>query len=104
MKIYKIEITKRAITDIKDITSYIAKELFEPRIAEKLLEKFEAEIVSLSQMPTRNSLVGDEELAHKGIRRLFVDHYVIFYIIEEHESKVTVVRVLYGKRDWVNLI
>lgn len=104
MKIYKTEITERAITDIKGITSYIAKELLEPRTAEKMLEKFEVGIASLSQMPTRNSLIGDEELAHKGIRRLFVDNYVIFYIIEEREFKVTVIRVLYGKRDWVNLI
>ncbi len=104
MKSYKIEITERTITDIKDVASYIARELLEPKTAEKMLEKFEDGIASLVQMPSRNSLVRDEELAHKGIRRLFVDNYVIFYIIEERESKVTVVRLLYGKRDWVNLI
>ena len=32
MKSYKIEITERAITDIKGIVSYIAKELLEPKI------------------------------------------------------------------------
>ncbi len=104
MSKYKVLITEKATNDILDIARYISNELLEPIIAQRLLEKFEIAIESLSHMPTRHELVKDKEIVLESIRKIFVDNYIIFYITNEPTLVVTVIRVLYNKRDWINLI
>ncbi|GMQ64607.1 type II toxin-antitoxin system RelE/ParE family toxin [Vallitalea maricola] len=40
----------------------------------------------------------------KGIRRIIVGNYIIFYICLDKDLLVSVIRVLYNKRDWKNII
>ncbi len=101
---YKIIITEKAMNDIWDTSSYISNDLLQPLAAERLIEKFQTTIASLSQTPTRHELVKDEEISRKSIRKIFVDKYIIFYIINDFDLVVAVIRVLYSKRDWINLI
>lgn len=104
MKKYKVLMTQPAANDLKGISDYIVRELREPTIAQKLVSKIKAAVMSLEQMPTRHALVSDEKLPFQGIRKLMVDNYIIFYVISEKEAKVTVVRILYGKRNWAKLL
>ena len=39
-----------------------------------------------------------------GIRFIQVKNYLAFYVIAEEESRVYIVRFLYGKRDWVGIL
>jgi toxin ParE1/3/4 len=55
-------------------------------------------------MPLRNALVADERLAYKGIRKIMVDNYIVFYIVTEENKTVTIIRMLYGRRGWMNLL
>ncbi len=55
-------------------------------------------------MPKRQNLVKDEVLSSRGIRRLLVDNYMIFYVVDDSKKKVTVIRILYFRRDWESLI
>ncbi|TCK92659.1 addiction module RelE/StbE family toxin [Natranaerovirga hydrolytica] len=104
MKEYKVTITEKATKDMYEITSYIGNELLDMQAANRLLEKFKVSIVSLSNMPKRHSLLQDEELAGRGIGRIVVDNYIIFYICSDKDKVVRLIRVLYHKRDWVTLI
>jgi len=104
MKGYKILMTQPAADDLKDITAYIANELREPAIAKKFVEKIKEVIMSISEMPARHSLVADEKLANQGIRKILVDNYLVFYIVSKKFETVTVVRILYARRDWNNLL
>lgn len=45
----------------------------------------------------RYAVVSDERLALKGIRKLIVDSYVVFYAVGESEAIVTIIRILYCK-------
>jgi toxin ParE1/3/4 len=60
--------------------------------------------MSLTQMPTRHATVADERLAAQDIRKLPVEKYIVFYVVSETEGMVTIVRILYGKRDWEDLL
>ncbi|WP_205516832.1 type II toxin-antitoxin system RelE/ParE family toxin [Paenibacillus sp. SYP-B3998] len=51
-------------------------------------------------MPFRNGLVRNERLAVNGIRHLLVDSYIVFYVISKKEETVTIIRILFGKRNW----
>jgi len=104
MKGYKVLMTQPAVDDLKGIAAYIANELREPSIAKKLVGRIKEAVMSLSEMPERHSLVADEKLAIQEIRKIMVDNYIIFYAVSEKDATVTVVRILYGRRDWVNLL
>lgn len=104
MNKYNIEITEPAETDLFEIGNYIAKELLEPEIAKKIISKIAKEIFTLEEMPLRNGLVSDKRLSNKGIRKLIIDNYIIFYTVNEEMRVITIIRILYVKRDWINLL
>ena len=104
MSRYNIEITEPAENDLYEIGSYIVEELLEPDIAKKVINKIGDAILSLEDMPLRNGVVADEKLALQAIRKIFVDNYIVFYIVTEENKTVTIVRILFGRRDWINLL
>lgn len=104
MKNYKIKISNEAKIDLYSIFEYISNQLFEPKIALKTIRKIKNEIFSLSTMPERFSLVTDERLEKLGIRKVIADNYIVFYFIDKKTKLVFIIRVLYGKRDWLSLL
>jgi len=104
MRTYSIEITEPAENDLSEIGFYIAKELLEPNIAKEIVNKIAEAIFTLEELPLRFALVTDERLASQGIRKIIIDNYIVFYIVEEDRKIVTVLRILFGRRDWVNLL
>jgi len=96
--------TEPAAGDLFKITEYIARELREPAIAQKLVSKIKEAVMSLAEMPTRYAMVADERLAVQGIRKLPVENYIVFYVVSEKDGTVTVVRILYGRRDWEHFL
>lgn len=103
---YSIEITEPAEADLHQIANYIAKELLEPELAMKVLNTIEKAVLSLEEMPFRHPyvLVNDHRLCQLGIRQVIVDNDIIFYVISEKKKLVTVIRILYRRRDWINLL
>lgn len=104
MKQYKVLMTEPATDDLQSIARYIADELFEPAITKKLIGKIKEAVMSLAELPTRHGLVADERLAAQGIHKLLVENYIVFYVVSERETTVTILRILYGRRDWEHLI
>ncbi len=104
MEKYQIETTEPAENDLFEVKRYISEELLEPRVAERIINKIAEAIFELEEMPLRNALVIDERLALVGIRKLIIDNYIIFYIVDEGRRIVTIIRILFGRRDWVNLL
>ncbi len=104
MKKYRVLMTEPAANDLQEVVRYIAGELREPTTAQKLVGKIRDAIMSLAEMPSRHPLVADEVLAAKGIRKLPVENYIVFYVVSEEDKTVTVVRILYGRRNWEHLL
>ena len=101
---YKIEITARAKQDLREIHAYIAGNLKEPKTAERLLDKIESEILTLNDMPLRHAVERDEHVRLRNLRKLIVDNYLVFYTVGKKTETVFIIRVLYARRDWVNLL
>ena len=104
MKTYKLQFSQTAENDLMDIYLYVKNQLLEPKIADILIRKLESEILSLSNMPQRFSLVTDQRLSRLGIRKTIVDNYIVFYLVEEKTNTVYIVRILYARRDWVSIL
>ena len=49
-------------------------------------------------------MINEEPYRTNGVRRLYVDNYVVFFFIDENNSEVHMFRVLYKRREWSNLI
>lgn len=104
MNKYNIEITEPAERDLNEIVRYIVIELRDSHTAESVMERIGSAIYGLADMPLRNPLILDERLSLSGIRKIIVDNYLVFYVVTEGSRTVTIIRVLYSRRDWINLL
>lgn len=50
--------------------------------------------------PEEHQLVNDSVLARLGFRMTWYGNYNIFYIYDEFEYVVHIIRILYDKQDW----
>lgn len=97
MKSYAVQITEEALFDMEALYSYIAVRLKAPENAMKQYNRIADAIVSLKQFPDRFAYVELEPEYSMGIHRMLVDHFVVFYVIDN--DTVTVTDVLYGASD-----
>jgi len=96
---WHVEITGNAEEDIEEIYQYIAISLEEPDIAWNQTKRIRDKIGKLSYMPERYSVIQDEPWKSREVRRINIDNYAAFYLVDSKSAKVTVIRVLYARRD-----
>jgi len=101
---YSLIITDIAEEDILNTIIYIADVLKAPTAANNLLDEIEKHEEILENTPNIYPLVPDEYLAQNGLRFALIKNYLMFYTINEDEKVVTVIRFLYGRRDWKNIL
>ncbi|MCL1874135.1 MAG: type II toxin-antitoxin system RelE/ParE family toxin [Clostridiales bacterium] len=101
--IYRIRIMKPAQADMHGIYRHIAGNLQNPAAAARRISLIDEKIQSLKENPARIPLVRDEYLASKGYRMIIAKSHLIFFIIRE-KAVVSVMRVLYGRRDWMRIL
>ena len=61
--------------------------------------RIRAAVRKLDAMPKRHRVVDWEPWASMGMRRLSVDNYIVFYLVDDEGGTVTVVRILYSGRN-----
>lgn len=101
---YKVLVSATAERDILSIVRYISATLKEPQSAERTYYAIKAKIISLEHMPDRHGVVREEPFAQIGIRKLFVENYTVFYLVDEDKKAVHIIRVLYNRREWQHLL
>ena len=101
---YRVLITRAAENDLNEAVNYIEQILFNPQAADDLLNEAEARIMNLASFPGKYSLVDDPVLHAWGIRLVTVKNYLVFFRIDESSQTVSVVRFLYGRRNWISIL
>jgi len=101
---YFLNITKIAEEDILSAINYIANILKAPMAANKLLDDIEKYEEILENTPNIYPLVYDEYLAEKKLKFVIIKNYLLFYTVNEDEKTVNVIRFLYARRDWKNIL
>lgn len=101
---YRIQFTPLAFDDLDEIDSYISETLMNAPAAIALLEEMEQSINRLTLYPNIGAELDDPYLAAKGYRKLVVKNYLIFYLVDTSEKSVIIMRVLYGAREYRNLL
>lgn len=102
MNKYNIEYSKESKLDLIRIKQYIKYNLQEPETAQKLISKIRNKINKLKNNPEIYTIIDDELIKNLEIRKLIVDKYIVFYRIKN--NNIEIVRVMYGRRNWINLL
>ena len=98
-KKYDYVFTEIAEDDIDQALSYITEELLNTQAAEEFADELETKLDEICKNPKNGRIVENEFLKRDDVRRFLVKNYTVYYIINEEDSKVIVLRVVYGKRD-----
>ena len=98
-KTYIVKATSQAEEQIQEIIHYIASELKAPEAALHLMDTFEDTFISLAHFPQRAALITEDPWHTKGIHRLPVKNFLVYFWIDEDYMKVQITAVIYGKRD-----
>ena len=97
---YEIVIELPAQRDLRGILHCITDTLKQPMVARKIYTSIKEQILTLSQMPLRHSVIPDQPYAEIGVRMLLVENYIAFYTTNEAKREVHVLRILYNRREW----
>jgi plasmid stabilization system protein ParE len=98
----KIHISPEAANDLREIKEYIAAELENPAAAVSTVSKITKAIRGLAKFPDIGSYLSSKVSIPTDYRFLVVGSYLAFYRHERDD--VYVIRVLYGKRDYIKIL
>ena len=100
MKKYIVEISETAEQDLKNIISYLKYSLAGDIIADKYKILFKQELKNLENIAESMPILDENLTGHKNIRKVNVRNYIIFYIVDEENSKALVLRIGHAFMDW----
>ena len=97
-KNYDFELTKTAESDIDATYEYIAKALGNPDAASALADELEIQIDKICRRPETGKLVENEFLRTNAVRRFLVKNYIAYYLIDDENKKIVILRFVYSDR------
>jgi len=100
---YKVNYTATAQEDLLSIVEYLSSILKAPTAAMSLLDEIEMETGILAENPLMFPISQDDYIAKRGIMHVLIKNYFMFYTIDEDAQTVSIIRILYARRDWINL-
>jgi len=103
-KIYDVILETTVTLDLYGILDYITEVLKAPESAERVYWSIKDQVLSLDEMPYRFPLVREEPFASMGVRLMPVESYNAFYVIDEQKNEVHILRILYNRREWQNIL
>lgn len=97
-------LTEPATKDIRSAINYITIQLSNPTAANSLKISIKSKIQSLPIFPEKYPLVNDMSLINYQIRYIPIDNYLLFYKIYKPFNEIQVLRFLYAKSNWLNIL
>lgn len=100
---YQLEYLPVAMQDMMEIARYISHNLSNPVAAEQLANEMVSAVDRLMEFPYSNATHSTIKPLKREYRKLIVKNYLLLYWVDESDKKVTVARVVYGRRDYEKL-
>lgn len=101
---YELEFLPIARQDMSDIAKYINKVLCNPIAAMNTIRRMVAAAEDLQVQPYSCPVYYPPRELPFEYRKLVVGNYIMFYRVDETKKLITVVRVIYAKRDYGSLL
>ena len=96
---YEVMMTPNAKRDLQEIYRYIAVELQAEQSANTQLTRLKESILKLDEMPERFRVYDREPWRSRNLHIMPVDNYLVFYIPNNVNKTVVVLRIMCGRQD-----
>lgn len=103
-KKYNYVLTETAENDIDEVFSYISEDLSNTIAATDLADELEEKLSEICKNPLSGRIVENDFLKRDDIRRFLVRNYIVYYVIDEENCRVAVLRMVYGRRNQDEII
>lgn len=100
MKKYMVELSETAEKDLENIISYLRYNLAGDIIADKYKILFKQHLKELENVAESMPILDEKLTGHRNIKKINVRNYIVFYIIDEENFKVLVLRIGHAFMDW----
>lgn len=101
---YKMEFLPIAKKDIDDIFNYISFNLKNKTASKKLRDLFMKSFDNIIKFPYRGSIYKLSSNLKYEYRSYRVKNFLLFYLIDEKQKSIIIVRILYQKMDIKNIL
>lgn len=101
---YRLEYLPSAKQDMTDIARYISLKLCNPAAAFRLADEMVKAADGLTDFPYAHPVYCPVRPLEHEYRHIQVQHYLMFYYIDEPSKIITMARVIYVRRDYHNLL
>ena len=101
---YRLRFSKLFKTDVDSSYNYIKNKLEAPMVADNLIKEIIESLNKIKENPNIRPLVQDKYLSSLGYRLINVKKYIVFYIIDNDNMYVKIIRFLYNKRNWMSIL
>lgn len=95
---WRVILTPQFEQDFRGIYDYLYGVLLVPDTAKKTAKKLLAAVEGLDELPCRFPIVDIEPWKNRGLRKMPIDNFVVFYYPNEAACEVVVFHVFYGGR------
>ena len=96
---YDYVLTESAEADVDEALDYIANELMNPNAASNFADELEEKLEEICKAPKTGRPINNPYLKRDDIRRVLVKNYVAYYLVDEAEEKIVILRVVYNRRN-----
>ena len=96
---YNYVLTEIAEEDVDEAFDYIVGELMNPDAASAFADELEEKLEEICKTPKAGRPVHNPYLKRDDVRRVLVKNYIAYYLIDEEEENIVVLRVVYSRRD-----
>lgn len=104
MNKYQILLTQNAKDDLIEIRNYITYDLLSPDISKKFIYGLRKSISQLFYFPYKFPQIKTKYIHEQSCRYMPYKNFLVFYEIKESEGKIYILRILYNKRDWKEIL
>ena len=101
---YKIVLSADAHHDIDETIEYFINNLKNNIAAKNLLTEIEKAYNNISENPFKYSVCNDEKLRLKSYRKLIINNYIMIYRVDKTAKTVYIIRFVYVRRDYTELL
>ena len=101
---YKLVFSKLFRMDVQSSFDYIKNRLKAQMATDNLIREIMESLNRIKENPNIRPLVQDKHLASLGYRLINVKNYIMFYIIDNDNKHINVIRFLYNKTNWINIL
>ena len=101
---YILKFLDIAKKDVVEIVYYISNNLKNKTAAYKFIEKYNKELDNITLFPYGSPIYKSTRKLDNEYRCSRVKNYLIFYLVDEKKKEITIARILYRKRNILELL